>query len=143
MIFPSDSETFLRRLEAKPSGNLTDLIKRQNFFQLISDKGYSACGFRVLFPTCFSQSSHRMPKFHKSCLAFVVSFDFPSMPIIVSSILSYTFFSTCITSRLCLSCNEDQYSSSKNMLFFAQFSSSSFRFRFFPHRLCAFQVICI
>ena len=67
-----------------------------------------------------------------------ISFDLPSIPNIVPTTLSHMFFSMCITSKICLNFNSDQYPSSKNMLFLVQFNSHESRFLFLSTLLGCF-----
>ena len=75
--------------------------------------------------------------FFKSIHALSMSLFFPSMPNIVLNVLSLIFFSTCMTSMLCLSFLFIQYVSSYKILTFFQFGSpissrGLFPFGFFP-----------
>ncbi|KAJ0537377.1 hypothetical protein HanHA300_Chr08g0262811 [Helianthus annuus] len=72
-----------------------------------------------------------MFSFSKSDRAFGVSLLLSFIRRVPSK-LSHTFFSICITSKLCFSCREDQYSRSKNMLLLDQFNSKSDRVILLP-----------
>ena len=69
----------------------------------------------------FIYKPRRIPIRSKSRRALIVSFVLPSISRIVLTNVSNTFFSTCITSRLCLNFSLNQYGGSKNINLCVQF----------------------
>jgi hypothetical protein len=98
----------------------------------------ASCGIYVLPSTAMNGCSLGLkPISFKSCRAGRLSFVFPLISRIVSSMLFVTFFSICMTSRLCRSKLSFKYGNLKKLLFFFHTILSSvavspfFRFFFF------------
>ena len=108
-------------LEAYPSENYTKDRNCKNSFLLSDFTEKDASFFLAMSHFLVIHKHGLMPIFSKSIQAFIVSFVFPSMSSIVPTSVSNTFFSTCITSRLCLNFNFDQYRSSNNLILCVQF----------------------
>ena len=106
--------------EAYPSGNLASFKKLQNsiFFDL--DNVYRALGMSYESPLCCNCNSFLIFKSARSSLALTVSFDFPFMSRMVPRRLSHTFFSICMTPRLCLSFRVGQYGKSHKQFLLPQ-----------------------
>ena len=91
------------------------------------------CSMHGVLPICsfvfanaiLSLSSYQ-PNLSELCLYLLFFLQYSKVP----TTLSHRFFSTCITSILCLNFNFDQYSNSKKILFFVEFNYSGTRFRF-------------
>ena len=107
LILESLSITFFLKLLAKPSGEFHWFDNWKTFSRSLAVR---VCGFINLSPFSYRCNFGLIFKACKSRLALSVYFDFPYIPTTMPNNLSHTFFSICITSRLCFSDNVDQYS---------------------------------
>ena len=128
--FPSLTLTFFEIFTAIPSEYLILFTKSQNS-RLSNNVNLYFAHDLMYRSLCFTKcNSFLIFISYKFIITLSVSLVLPSMHNRIPTTLSHIFFSICMTSVLCLNFNFGQYSNSKNMFFFVQFSPTSIRLRF-------------